>query len=217
MSEVRKFLKGDKLEANKGFIYEVVGNETDGGSVRAKLIDQPEVSDPRQRFGTSEQKFNASALRRSWTMLEEGKAPRHNNRVTKVAVSNLRLGEKVRWSTGAEFVVKKLKGNRGVWTITGEDGSVRSIDGTDTLEVLGARGRALPKTVHYNPFADPGTVTFQRNHRQGFGSGACGVVSNIDVFAQDVDLVTCEQACKEKAREDHWRREARKAKEANNA
>lgn len=214
MSEVRKFRKGDKLEANKGFIYEVVGNETDGGNVRAKLIAQPELAKGQMAYSTNEQKFNGAALRRSWTLLEEGPAKRPNKRVTKVAVSNLRLGEMVRWITGDEFTVAKLKGVRGVWTVTGEDGKVDTIDGGTTVEVLGARGRVLPKTVHFNRFADPGSVTIQRNQRQGFGSGACGVVSNISVFARDMDLVTCEQACKEEAREDHSRREARKAKEA---
>jgi hypothetical protein len=113
------------------------------------------------------------------------------------------------------FTVTKLKGKHGRWTVTGDDGTQKTTDGGTEVEVLGARGRALPKTVHYNQFADPGTVTIQRNiTTPGLGSHACGVVSNIDVFAQDVDLVTCEQACKEKAREDHWRRESRKAKES---
>lgn len=207
MGKVRTFRKGDKIEGNKGFIYEVLGNETDGGKVRAKLISWPEGSDSRYPWSTNPQTFSANALRRSWTVLEEGPAPRPNNRVTKINAVDVRLGETVRDSEGNVFEVTKKKGRKGVWTFTDENGSFHVLNGTDEVEVLGKRGRQLPKVVHYNPFADPGTVTFQRTTiNPGLGHHACGVVSTFDVYAKDVDLVTCTQACGEEAREDKRRR-----------
>lgn len=212
MNTVRKFRKGDKLESNKGFIHEVVGNETDGGTVRTKLIEQPEVTESRYRYSTSEEKRIGNALRRSWTLIEEGPAKRPNNRVTKIKAVDIRLGETIR-SGDDVFVPTRKVGVRGRWTILGTDKTTRVLDGSDDVEVLGTRGRALPKTVHYNPFAAEGSVTVQRNTlNPGLGHHACGVVSNIDVYARDIDLVTCEQACKEEARDGHWRREAQKAK-----
>jgi hypothetical protein len=205
MSNIRKFRKGDKLESNKGFIHEVLGNETDGGKVRTKLIQQPEGKDG-WKYSELPETRNADALRRSWTIVEEGKAPRPNNRITKINAVDVRLGETVR--DGDEvFEVKKKVGRRGVWTITDTDGKFHTLLGTDEVEVLGKRGRPLPPTVHYNAYSDAGTVTYQRTTiNPGLGHFACGIVSNIQAFASDLELVTCTQACAHRAREDYQRR-----------
>lgn len=205
MSNIRKFRKGDKLESNKGFIHEVLGHETDGGKVRTKLIEQPENHDG-WKYSELPEVRDANSLRRSWTLVEEGKAPRPNNRVTKINAVEIRLGEVVRHGEDV-FEVKKKIGRRGVWTITDTDGKFHTVLGTDEVEVLGKRGRPLPATIHYNGFADNGTVTVQRTTiNPGLGHFACGIVSNIQVYAKDVDLVTCDQACGRKAREDAQRR-----------
>lgn len=208
MSKIRKFRKGDKLESNPGFIHEVLGHETDGGKVRTKLIKQPENHDG-WKYSEQPEVRDANSLRRSWTLVEEGKAPRANNRVTKIKAVDIRLGEVIRDGEKV-FEVKKKVGRRGVWTITDTDGLFHTLLGTEDVEVLGTRGRPLPTTVHYNGFADPGTVTVQRTTiNPGLGHFACGIVSNIQVYARDADLVTCTQACGQKCREDHQRREAK--------
>lgn len=213
MSEVRKIRKGDKFEANKGFIYEVVGDETESKTIRAKLIEQPELVEGQRPYSTKDFKFGADAVRRSWTLLSEGPAKRPNNRTTRVFVSDVRLGARVLLTDeGVEFVVKRKRGKMGVWTLTAEDGSEWTLESSRSVWVKGAIGRPMPKTVHYNPYADEGTVTFQYNSRPTFGSHSCGVVSNIDVYARDMDLVTCDQACGERARDDHYRRIAKESK-----
>lgn len=209
MDQNRKFRKGDKLESRPGFIYEVVGDETDGGKVRAKLVEWVDEPNQRYKWSTSVQKFEASSMRR-WKLVSEGPAKRPNNRVTTVKAHEVRLGEHVRY-LGVEFVVKSMKGKRGVWTFKAEDESIVVIDGTADVVVLGKRGRKHPPVVHFNQFAEEGTVTIQRNSRPGFGSYACGVVTLIDVYASSYDLVTCEQKCGEDARENHWRKATKKA------
>lgn len=205
MSEARKFRKGDKLESRPGFIYEVVGDESHGGKVRVKLIRQPPIDDTnRYPYSAAVATFSASALR-GWGMVSEGPAKRPNNRVTKIKAVDIRLGETIRYE-GETFLVNHKQGLKGVWLISEVGGRRISIDGTADVEVLGTRGRPLPKIVHFNQFTEPGLVKVQYNSRKGFGSGWCGVVADILVFASSQDLVTCEQNCGEKCREYHWKK-----------
>lgn len=214
MSEVRKFRKGDKLKTvgdrekveESTFVYEVVGDETEGGQVRVKLIEQYAggYNSRGDLYSTSVQKSNARTLRR-WELIEEGPAKRPNNRVTKIKAVDIRLGETIRYY-GETFLVNRKQGLKGVWLISEVGGRRISIPGTDDVEVLGKRGRPMPKTVHFNRYTDPGMVIVQYNDRPSFGSFACGVVSNISIFASSRDLVTCEQKCGEECREHHFRK-----------
>jgi len=211
VSEVRKFRKGDKLKVvgdrekveESTRVYIVMNDQTESGTVRVRLIEQADIPG-KMKWSTSPQRIDARSLLR-WELVEEGPAKRPNNRVTVVKAYAVRLGETIRYD-GETFLVDRMVGKRGVWLISEIGGRRISIDGTADVEVLGKRGRPMPKVVHFNPFAEKGTVTIQRNSRQGFGSNACGVVSNINIYASSYDLVTCEQKCSEKAKEHDWKK-----------
>jgi len=216
MDAVRKFRKGDKLKVvgdrekveESTRVYIVINDQTESGTVRVRLIEQADIPG-KMKWSTSPQKIDARSLRR-WEHIEEGPAKRPNNRVTKVKAVDVRLGETVRHD-GIEFKVKRIEASNGVRYLYGEEKVVvLAIDGTADLEVLGARGRAMPKTVHFNQFTEEGLLIIQYNSRPGFGSFACGVVTNIDVFASSKDLVTCEQKCGEECQEHHWRKATKK-------
>jgi hypothetical protein len=211
----RTLRKGDQISEKDGLVYTVISDESDGGKVRAMLTEQPEAgyNSRGDKYWEGPYKMSGDTIRSRFSFVKEGPAKRPNNRVTKIRAGSVRLSEKVRVD-GLEVMVESLEfGRKDVTICYMEDGERKSVsvDMEEQVEVLGKRGRQLPSVVHYSSYRGrdhEGVVYVNRNWRPGFGSGACGVVTNIRVVTSDPSLVTCTQACMEKARQDAWRRKA---------
>jgi hypothetical protein len=214
MEESRAFRKGDQLRVvgdlqkpdESTVTYTVLREETAGGMLLVKITDQPDIPG-RSRYFDKPYHIHASTARK-YELIAEGPAKRPNTRVTKTRAGSVRLDEVIRYN-GVDATIERLEFTGVAVHVYTKDGNISGViilDTEEEVEIIGKRGRKLPPTVHFNPYAEEGVVSVKKNWRPGFGSHACGVVTLINVYASSRELVTCDQACAEECRTHHWRK-----------